>query len=198
MNSKTIASLLLLALASCHSTGGAKGDPPSEQVMMERWQAFMTPGEPHAALAPRVGTWNLVVRMFMSPGAPPMESAGASTQQWVMDGRYIQDTTTGTFNGQPFRGSGLTGYDNMKKRYVQSWIDNMGTGILAATGTYDAKAKTFHYEGTMPDPMVAQAYVQQRTTETWKDADHFVTRTYSAGPDGAEYMNMEIEYARAR
>ncbi len=196
MNVKTIGSLLLLALAGCHSTGPK--EPPSEEQMMASWMAFATPGEAHKALAPRVGNWNMKVRMFMSPDAPPSESTGTSTMQWVMDGRYIQDTTTGEFNGQPFHGSGLTGYDNMKKAYVNTWIDNMGTAILVSEGSYDPRTKTFTYTGTMPDAMVANDYVEARTVETWKDDDHFVLRSYGPGPDGEEALAMEIEYTRAR
>jgi len=188
---------LLLALgAGCHSTGGGK--QPSEQEMMERMAAFATPGKAHEVLGPKVGTWNVKVRMFMAPGAPPQETTGSSSMQWVMDGRYIQDTTTGTFNGQPFHGLGLTGYDNLKKAYVGSWIDNMGTSIISSEGHYDEKTRTFHYTAMMPDAVVAQAYVPSRSTETWSDNDHFVVRSFSPGPDGKEYMNMELEYARMR
>jgi len=203
MNAKTIGTIplagLLLALgASCHSTGKASGPPPDQQEMMQRWTAFATPGKAHEVLASKVGTWNLKVHMFMSPGAPSTDTTGTSTMQWIMDGRYIQDTTTGDFNGQPFHGSGLMGYDNMKHAYVGSWIDNMGTAIVTSEGHYDAKSKTFHFTSMMPDAMVAQAYVHSSSTETWTDSDHWVMRTYSPGPDGKDYLNMEIEYARAR
>jgi len=198
MNANTIALPLLAVLgASCHSTGRA-GAPPSEQEMMQRWTAFATPGKAHEALAPHVGNWNVKVRMFMAPGAPPDESMGTSTMQWVMDGRYIQDTTTGTFNGQPFHGFGLSGYDNMKQVYVTTWIDNMGTGIIHGEGRYDARTKTFEFTAMMPDAMVAQTYVPSRSTETWSDADHYVVRNWSPGPDGKEFINMELEYSRAK
>jgi len=199
MNANTIGSLFLAALlpalgVSCASTGGA---PPSQEVMMQRQQAYGTPGPAHAVLANRVGTWNLKVRMFLSPDAPPEESAGTSTMQWTLDGRFIQDTTAGSFAGTPFRGQGLLGYDNLKHVYVSSWVDNMSTGIMASEGTYDEKTKTFAFTGAMPDAMVAQAYVLARTTESWTDADHFVVRSWSPGPDGKEVMNMELLYSRA-
>ena len=197
MNANTIAlSLLVVMGASCHSTKG--GEMPSEQEMMQRWMTFATPGKAHEALAPRVGSWNVKVRMFMTPGAPPDESMGTSSQQWVMDGRYIQDTTTGSFQGQPFHGLGLTGYDNMKQIYVTTWIDNMGTGIINGEGRYDSGKRTFEYTAMMPDAMVAQAYVPSRSTETWSDNDHFVVRNWAPGPDGKDFVNMELEYSRAR
>ena len=104
---------------------------------MQRQMAYGTPGAAHTALASRIGTWNLKVRMFMSPDAPPQESAGKSTMQWILDGRFIQDTTSGDFGGMPFHGQGLIGYDNLKHAYVGSWTDNMSTGIMASEGSYE-------------------------------------------------------------
>ena len=33
----------------------------------------------------------------------------------------------------------------MKKKFVGSWVDNMGTGIMFSEGTYDPATKTFTY-----------------------------------------------------
>ncbi len=41
----------------------------------------------------------------------------------------------------PFHGIGTEGYDNVRKKFMASWIDNMGTGILLMEGTYDALRK---------------------------------------------------------
>ena len=37
----------------------------------------------------------------------------------------------------------------MKKKFVSSWIDNMGTGIQFSEGTYDPATKTFTYTSEM-------------------------------------------------
>lgn len=170
---------------------------PSEAEMMEAWSAFATPGSDHARLAPHIGRWNLIVRMYMAPGAPPEESTATSEARWVMDGRYVQEVVEGSFMGAPFQGQGLTGYDNLKKCYVGTWVDNQGTGIATSTGHYDAKARTFTFTMKMPDPMAGRE-VTQRMVERWVDDDHFVVQSFHEGPDGKEYMGMELEYARAR
>ena len=43
----------------------------------------------------------------------------------------------------------VEGYDNVKKKFVASWIDNMGTGIQFSEGTYDPATKTFTYTSEM-------------------------------------------------
>ena len=40
--------------------------------------------------------------------------------------------------GQPFSGVGIDGYDNLRKKYVTTWIDTMGTGIFSMEGTASA------------------------------------------------------------
>ena len=44
--------------------------------------------------------------------------------------------------GMPFQGMSTMAYDNGKKTFMSTWIDNMGTGILETEGTYDAGTKT--------------------------------------------------------
>jgi Protein of unknown function (DUF1579) len=45
----------------------------------------------------------------------------------ILGGRYQQSTTKGSFNNMPFEGISLLGYDNAKKVFMNSWVDNMGT-----------------------------------------------------------------------
>jgi len=54
--------------------------------------------------------------------------------------------------GMPFEGIGINGYDNLKKKFVSTWIDNMGTMIVMSTGTFDPATKTFTYMGEMDNP----------------------------------------------
>ena len=48
----------------------------------------------------------------------------------LLDGRFLQQEFTGEMMGQPFSGVGINAYDNLRKRYVTTWIDTMGTGIF--------------------------------------------------------------------
>ncbi len=62
-----------------------------QQEMMEKWNEYMTPGEPHKRMAERVGTWNFTSKMWQQPGTPPEESSGTSTAKMSMGGRYLMD-----------------------------------------------------------------------------------------------------------
>lgn len=194
---------LALAVASVATLGLAEEAPqqppmsPEEQAMMERWTAFMTPGAAHKLLDSRVGTWDFTVKMWMAPGAPPDESKGTSETRWIMGGRYIEDVTLGEFQGQPFEGRGITGYDNLKKKYVSLWFDSMGTGLMTGEGTYDAASKTFHYLSTGSDPMTGTTKTV-RLVDKILGPDSFINEMYDTGPDGKEFKSMEITYTRKK
>lgn len=161
---------------------------------MQKWTAFMTPGAAHQRLNDRVGAWSLVVKMY-EPGAPePMSSTATSEMRWAMDGRYIEDNTTGSFQGSTFIGHGFVGYDNLKQRYVSVWMDNMGTGISTGDGQWDEATQSFVYTTMVPD-FAGGGWMKARSIEKRVDANHYVMQLYQPGPDG-EYLSMEIEYAR--
>lgn len=114
-----------------------------------------------------------------------------------MDGRYVEDTTESEFMGQPFHGKGLVGYDNLKKKYVSTWIDNAGTGVMTGEGTYDASRKTWNYTSESPDVMTGK-YIKTRAVEKIVDNDHWTMQMYQPGPDGREFVGLEIHYTRVR
>jgi hypothetical protein len=168
-----------------------------QEEMMKKWQAFMTPGEEHALLKEREGTWNMTIKMWMDPSAPPTVSEGSSVVKMIMGGRYLVDHTKSTFDGMPFEGMSIVGYDNMKKKFVSNWIDNMGTGILSGHGTYDESTKTFNYEMKGPDVMTGK-YEKMRSIEKLLSKDEWVTEMFRVLPDGKEIKSMEITYKRAK
>jgi hypothetical protein len=184
--------------SGCASDHRAKGSSaPDEAEMTARWMAFMTPGAEHKVLDSKVGKWSTHVSWWMDESSPPGESDGTCEIQWVLGGRYLSEHDEGTAMGMPFQGMGISGYDNLKKKYVTGWVDNMGTGIMTAEGTYDAAKKTFTYMGSGPD-LVQEKYVRVRTVETMVDANHFKVEMYGPDPKGKEFRTMEIVYTRVK
>jgi hypothetical protein len=171
---------------------------PEEAKMMQKWMEFMTPGENHKRLDYKVGKWNGDIKMWMSPDQPePHLSTGTSTYEWILGGRYLKDTTEGSFGGEKFLAHGITAYDNLKKKYVFTWIDNMGTGIMTGEGTYNEANRTFTYQHEHPC-LVTDQYIPGRSIERIVDNDTFVYEMYTKAPDGREYRSMEITFRRAK
>ena len=166
-----------------------------EKAMMAAWQKAMTPGDAHKKLDGMVGTWNTAVKSWMAPGAPPSESAGVSENRWILGNRYVEQRFKGTFMGMPFEGVGYTGYDNVKKEYFGTWMDNMSTGMMVSTGQGDGK--TFKFKGDMADPMTGKNSVIDEKITVVSDDQH-VLEMWGAGPDGKNFKMMEITYTRKK
>jgi hypothetical protein len=191
--------LALVAVASaCTTTETTKSaaTPISPAELQAKWEAYATPGAAHHVLDQKTGNWNLAVTMFMAPGAEPIRSTGTCELKWILDDRYVQDITTGEAAGQQFHGQGVIGFDNIKKKYVSTWIDNMSTGVMTGEGTYDASRKLFTYTTYQPD-VVSGSYTKGRATERFIDKDHWVMQSFVPDANGDEYMSMEIHYTRA-
>jgi hypothetical protein len=170
---------------------------PEEQAMMEKWNVYMTPGAEHKLLAQKAGSWTARVSMWMSPGAPPQVSDATSESRLIMGDRYLEDVVNGTFNGMPFEGRGVTGFDNLKKKYVYVWVDNMGTGLMTGKGTYNPKRRSFTWLSEAPDLMTGKVKTV-RGVDTLIDADNWKSEMYDKGPDGKEFKSMEIVYKRKK
>ncbi len=164
------------------------------QAMMATWQAYASPSDNHKVLNPLVGTWDQVVKWWMTPDSQPETSKGTSETKWVMGGRYLRHAAKGTSMGQPFEGMGFTGFDNGRQTYQTIWMDNMGTGMMIGEGTYDPSKKTLTDQGRFTDPMVGQR--SYRGVGTFIDDDHYSYEMYVADENGKEFRMMEIVYTR--
>lgn len=166
----------------------------NQDSAMKAWMSYMTPGDVHKMLAKDDGEWNEEITLWMAPGAPPTKSTATASNKMIMGGRYQESRHTGNFMGMPFEGYSIVGYDNARKIFVSSWVDNMGTGIMFMEGKWDEKTKTIHFTGKTTDPSSGKD-VPVRETFTWIDdkkqkMEMFMTQ------EGKEYKSMEILFTR--
>lgn len=191
--------VVLSLLALCPVFAQEKPKEPADPAMggpeMEAMMKAMSPGENHKHLAWYAGDWTFTNKMWMDPSQPPMESTGTMKGELVLGGRYVQTQWQGNMMGMPFEGRGTDGYDNLKKEYVSSWVDNMGTGILLMTGTCENGGKKCMMKGDMIDPMTGKPGYMRSVT-TWADQNNFTLEMYGAGGDGKEVKMMEMVVKR--
>ena len=171
---------------------------PIDSAMMDKaWKESMTLGEPHKMLAKSEGTWNGEVTMWMADGAPPMKSTSTAVNKMIYGGLYQQSTHTGNMMGMPFQGSSVMGYDNLKKEYFSTWIDNMGSGILVSTGNWDDATKTLNLSGEMKCMNGQDATLREVFRVV--DDNNQVLEMYGPDPKtGKEFKTMEIKYTRKK
>ena len=161
---------------------------------MKAWQDYMTPGDVHKMLAASNGTWNEEVTTWMAPGQPPTKSTATAENTMIMGGRYQQTKHTGTFNGMPFEGMNLLAYDNAKKVFMSTWIDNMGTGVMNMEGKWDPATKSINFTGVTVEPTTGK---DMNVKETFSVIDNNTQKLEMYMVNGGqEFKTMEIMLKR--
>jgi hypothetical protein len=94
-----------------------------------------------------------------------------------------------------FTGKSTEGYDNVKQKFVSSWVDNMGTGIMMMEGTYDPATKTLNYNSEIEMMPGMKTKVRQKIQIV--DKDHHILEWYE-DRGGNEVKTMEISYTRSK
>jgi hypothetical protein len=194
--------ILTAALVAAFTATLTLADDPKPQAgpgqaEMEAMMKAATPGDAHKKLGAMAGTFNADVKMWMQPGAPPAGGGGLSENTWALDGRWLEQHFTGNFMGMPFSGVGFTGYDNIKKKYVGTWMDTMTTSMMISSGTANADGKSYTFTSSMDDPMTGKSSPVKETI-TVVDNDHHTLEMWGPGPDGKMFKTMEIAYTRKK
>lgn len=166
----------------------------AQDESMQKWMAYMTPGAEHQKLAKLNGNWTYTSKMWMDPKAEPQTTQGTATCEMLLDGRYSQMKVNGNIMGMPFNGISLTSFDNGKKIWLTTWIDNMGTGIMYGEGKWDEASKTITFTGKMYDPMVGKD-IDYKETMKFIDDNTMGMEMFTV-VDSKDIKNMEITYTR--
>jgi hypothetical protein len=190
MKSITILLFTFLSFFFCNQAAFSQ----EKDAQQKAWMEYMTPGKYHEMMAKSVGEWKTVTKWWMDPSAEPMVSEGTAVNEMIMGGRYLKSTHSGTMMGQPFEGIMIEGYDNTKKEFVSTWIDNMGTGIMFSTGKFDEPTQSLTFEGSMVDPMTGSD-VKYKETVKIIDQNKHVMEMYDVSK-GTEIKMLEIEFTR--
>jgi hypothetical protein len=167
------------------------------EAEMKAWQAYMTPGDMHKVLAQAEGEWTTEGKMWMDPKSEPMTSKGECTYKMVLGGRYQELQFKGDMMGQQFEGKGLMAYDNFKKQFESTWIDNMGSGIMKTEGKYDPATKTFTMSGKLVDPMTSKECTVRETLQIVDNDTHVMTMYNTIGSQ-PEFKTMELTFKRKK
>jgi Protein of unknown function (DUF1579) len=184
------------------SSSSAAAGQPDEKEMMEMSKV----GPNHKLLADLDGKWTYTVKFWMNgdPSSKPQESKGTATRESIMGGRYFiakassqmqMPDANGKMKNFEFNGMGTDAYDNATKQFVSTWIDNMGTGIMYLTGTYDESSKAFTYSGDYTP--VPGTTLKIKTILKVPDNNHMNFEWYE-NRGGQEMKTMEINYTRKK
>ncbi len=170
---------------------------PDEKTMQAAFEKMAAVGENHKLLQGFAGEWDAAVKMWLAPGAPPMETTGTMSSKAIMGGRFVLGHYTGSFQGQPFEGKATMGYDNLTGKFWNTWFDSMSTGVALMYGKHDPATGTFTYTGEIPDPMAPATQIKVRQVFKVTDHDHHAMEWHETHA-GKEAKTMEINYTRKK
>lgn len=185
---KTIA-LLIIVTISLQATA-------QTQEETKRWMEYSTPSDVQKMLAMADGEWDEDISFWMDPSQPEQKMKATCINKMILGGRYQEAKHTGDFGGMPFEGIGVLGWDNLMKKFVSTWIDNMGTGIMYMEGTWDETSKTATFKGKMTDPMLGR---ETSIRQVFKIVDNDTQElTQYQEKDGKENKTMYIKLMRKK
>jgi hypothetical protein len=170
--------------------------PVDSATEMKAWMEYAAVNEQHKMLAKSDGSWKADITAWMAKDAPPMKSEGSATNKMIMGGRYQQSNFKGSMMGMPFNGMSLVGFDNAKKVFVSTWIDEMGTGIMKLEGPWDESTKSMTLVGKCVSPANGQEFEMK---EVFRIVDDKTQVMEMYGPDsktGVPYKTMEITFTK--
>ncbi len=169
----------------------------SDPKAMQAWMDSMKLGKHHDGMKKYVGEWVTSTKIMM-PGAPEMPpTAGSAKFEMMMDGRYLLQTYKGNMMGQPMEGMGIMGYDNNRKLFVNSWVDNFMTGIMPMKGNLSEDGKTLTMIGEMDEPMTGEMGKAVRSRTIWID-DNTFKFTMDEILYGEPFTVVEVTYTRKK
>jgi hypothetical protein len=151
----------------------------------------------HDALKSLAGNWDYVMKSEAMPGVPgmekPTECPGIERAELICGGLWLRSTFDGTWNGAPFQGIWLAGYDPFQQKYMSYWVgsDEKECSMSTMEGTYDTASKTWNWNGETP-------HGRMRSKVVFDSADSSTETCFMVGPDGKEQKCMEIVRKRAK
>ncbi len=163
---------------------------------MKAYMDFVTPGAMHKWLASFEGTWEAYAISYMNP-AKPDTSKLIQTYSMMLNGLYQEAKITGEMMGMPFEGRSWSGFDNAKKKFVMTWVDNVSSGTTYLTGDYTTASKTLNLKGTQTNPVNGKD-MNIREVLKMIDNDTYTLIMYGDGPDGKEIKFMEGTFKRKK
>ena len=168
--------------------------PLDSATQMKLWMEYATPGKAHKMMADETGTWKCDMTFWEEPNGKPSNATSTANVKMIYGGRYQETDYKGTMMGEPFEGKATLAYNNASKEFTTTFIDNMGTGMMVATGKYDEATKKVELKGEMVSPLNGKK-TPYREVYTFVDANTRKMEMYDT-KNGEEYKSMEITMTR--
>jgi hypothetical protein len=194
--------LLLLSVATAAAQESAANKKPAtapaQNEKMQQLLDFSRPGSSHALLGTLVGTWN-----FQDAARPFVKGTLRRTPMYegrfynveITGGKLPISVADGKMKEANYQGLQLEGYDNVRKQFVTTAINNhIGSDMEVQMGTYDAAKRAFTYEWEAE--LTPGAKTKNKRVLRFIDAMHYAEDYYES-QNGTDVKVRELVYTKA-
>jgi hypothetical protein len=143
------------------------------------------PSKEHELIARSAGKHSGQMKIWVQgldaePASVPFEE----TNTVVLGGFWLRTE----FSSGPYQGSGMSGYDPVKKKYVGTWADNMSPHMNVSEGTFDEQQRqlTMIFKGYDP---ATQKMTEHKSVTTYASPGQPATMTmYMGDPESGKFV----------
>jgi Protein of unknown function (DUF1579) len=162
------------------------------------------PGDGHKAMEPLAGDFEVKMSLYGALGTPdkPFTATLKAHREWVGDGRFLRDITSGDIPGGHYWRMGTLGYSTMDRRYEWVTQDALNANMMIYLGKTGSGPQfpaslsgAFTDQGVLGEK-VAGKRVAQRTEIVIQDQDHHRIEIYFTPPRGKERLFDRKDYTR--
>src|SRR5262249_4783075 len=146
-----------LVLAGLSWAGDGQSSPSPDALLKALAEAGK-PGPEHRKLDPFVGDWTFTLKLWTDPSQPPAELKGTVERKWIMGGRFVQESVKGEYDGKPFEGMGLWGYDPAQKKFTTVRVCGLCGTISNGLGSCDPSGTKFECAKEECCPLTGQKF----------------------------------------
>ena len=188
------ASALVPAFSSAPVPQDHEGDMAS---MLEQARKYTEPGEHHKLLERFLGKWDTETRLFMGDKPLPA-SKGTAEASWLIEGRWIQNKSTGSMMGRPLETFTVMGYDNFKQSYVSTVVSSMDTAMNRSEGDLDPGGDVLLLYGTLDEYLTGEHDKMVKTVIRFLSKDEHVMEIHDLPIGEKNTKVVEVRYTRRR
>ncbi len=150
----------------------------------------------HAMLHKLVGNWQTRVRLHPGPGAEPVDSEGMADSELVLEGRALQTSYTGEFDGRKMKGIGLDGYDLDLGHHFSFWMDTTNTGATYVSGDCSHEGNDVVTSvGEFKDPQTGEM-VERKTILTVLSTSQYTYEEWHTRGEGKPQLAMQVIFSK--
>ena len=145
--------------------------------------AMHQPTQEHSWLQKFTGEWRTESKGTMGPDQPPMQCSGKLSSRKLGE-FWIVNEMKGEMSGAPMTGIQTIGYDEVKKKYVGTWVDSMTAFIWQYEGSVDSSGKVLTLDADGPNFMGDGKLTKFQDVYEFRSADEILMTSRMLASDG--------------